>query len=184
VRAILYAVLLQGLGVGCSRHEAVHRTDAGGPPPVAAPVVPRPPPRLSEAALATHARAFFLNRRDVECLTIVDNDGKLCASVEQPGVPLSDAQIQRAVAAAREPPPPGLDTAPWCFEPHHGVVFYDARDEPVAAISVCFECQRESLWPRHGESIDPPISREAEDAFRRLLCDDLALLPCTPPLRR
>jgi hypothetical protein len=180
VRVILCAALL--LGAGCSRRDAVPQMDAGAPAPPTASVAP-PPEKLPSAATATHARAYFFNRRSIDCLGIVDEHDKLCASIEQPGVSLSDAQIRRALAAAREPPP-SVDMEPWCFDPHHGIILYDANDAPVAAISVCFECQRESLWPRRrGEPLDPALPRAAEAAFRRLFCDDLGLSPCAPPPR-
>lgn len=37
--------------------------------------------------------------------------------------------------------------SPVCFEPHHGLVFYDESGDFVAGISICFSCRRYRVFP-------------------------------------
>jgi len=36
-----------------------------------------------------------------------------------------------------------------CFIPRHGFVYYNDKDEPVASVSVCFECEAIRLWSKN-----------------------------------
>lgn len=95
-----------------------------------------------------------------------------------PGVALTPEQLARA-RAAFDAPPPKLDMAPWCFEPHHGIVLYDDAERPVAAIDVCFECERQGAGPAiPGKHDFKPVTLETLAAYRTLFCDELHLLPC------
>ncbi len=33
-----------------------------------------------------------------------------------------------------------------CYIPRHGIVYYDKSDQPVASLSICFECERIGIW--------------------------------------
>lgn len=33
-----------------------------------------------------------------------------------------------------------------CYIPRHGIVYYDKLDQPVASLSICFECERIGIW--------------------------------------
>ena len=35
-----------------------------------------------------------------------------------------------------------------CFIPRHGFVYYNEKDEPVASVSVCFECEAIRVWSK------------------------------------
>lgn len=35
-----------------------------------------------------------------------------------------------------------------CYMPRHGIIYYDENNMPVASLSVCFECDRISLWSK------------------------------------
>jgi len=37
-----------------------------------------------------------------------------------------------------------------CFIPRHGFVYYNEKDEPVASVSVCFECEAVRVWSQKG----------------------------------
>ena len=105
-------------------------------------------PDASSSAVPAFARArvFVFNRKDQPksfCFAILDGRGKLCPTAEEPGVLLSRAQIDAVLRAAAEPPLEP-NTAPLCFDPHHGVVFYDELERPLSALSVCFECERQA----------------------------------------
>lgn len=36
-----------------------------------------------------------------------------------------------------------------CFEPHHGIIFYDKSEKIVGHISICFECNQYRLSPQN-----------------------------------
>lgn len=185
VRHVVFASFTYAVIGGCSRPDATPQE--GGPTTgpsavTAAPSMPRT--RSTLPADFTHARAFVFNRDPLvpPCSSILGEDGSVCRSARLPGVALSQEQMERAVAAFTEAPR-DPDTAPWCFEPHHGIVLYDEAGAPVAAMSVCFECERRSLWvPKarsdHGYA---PLSLHAQREFHRLLCEELQLTPCVEP---
>lgn len=33
-----------------------------------------------------------------------------------------------------------------CYIPRHGIVYYDKSGQPVASLSICFECERIGIW--------------------------------------
>lgn len=35
-----------------------------------------------------------------------------------------------------------------CYMPRHGVVYFDENDQPVASISICFECEEIKMWTK------------------------------------
>lgn len=35
-----------------------------------------------------------------------------------------------------------------CFMPRHGIIYYDSEHQPVASLSICFECDKISVWSR------------------------------------
>jgi hypothetical protein len=177
--ALVLAAATCALACGRPRSEQTRRKDVAPPRASSvAPAPPRPTPTLPTGF--RHARAFVFNRdpKAKLCESILAADGSLCRSAKVPGVALSGEQVERAIAAFGAPPP-DLDTAPWCFEPHHGVVLYDDADRPIAGMSICFECQRAALWPLP-RGLDPQaLSPSSERAFRRLLCEELGLSACS-----
>jgi len=38
-----------------------------------------------------------------------------------------------------------------CFTPRHGLIYFNAKNEPIASISICFECQKIDLFPNQSE---------------------------------
>lgn len=34
-----------------------------------------------------------------------------------------------------------------CFVPRHGLIYFNDKDEPVASVSICFECEKITLYP-------------------------------------
>ncbi len=130
-----------------------------------------------------YARAFEFNRgagTGEFCFSIVDRNGRLCPSAKRPGIGLSYKQADLALEAFAEPTMPEA-TGAWCFEPHHAVVFYNVKDQPIAAMSVCFECDRRNGWhPGQHVGEGPPMATEAVQMFRRLFCTELELEPCGP----
>lgn len=35
-----------------------------------------------------------------------------------------------------------------CFIPRHGIVYFDKNDQPVASLSICFECEAIRMWTK------------------------------------
>lgn len=33
-----------------------------------------------------------------------------------------------------------------CYMPRHGIIYYDSNHQPVASLSICFECDKISVW--------------------------------------
>jgi hypothetical protein len=63
-----------------------------------------------------------------------------------PGVVLSPSQVQRLLGDVTVAKP--LDDRKPCYVPHHAFVFYDAADQPVATLEICFTCRRFDATPR------------------------------------
>ncbi|MEZ4307631.1 MAG: hypothetical protein R3F14_06245 [Polyangiaceae bacterium] len=135
----------------------------------------------SRAPGFARARAYVFNRdpKVRPCDAIVREDGTLCPSAQLPGTLLSEEQAAHVIAVF-EGPPRGLDTAPWCFDPHHGVVLYDDADVAVAAMSICFERERQDLWLREGHAgaRGTPLSVRALTEFDKVFCGELGMTPC------
>jgi hypothetical protein len=47
-----------------------------------------------------------------------------------------------------------------CFMPRHGIIYYDSEHLPVASLSICFECDKISVWSR-----EPILFKENYDHF-------------------
>ncbi len=73
-------------------------------------------------------------------------DGQLSRTViNKAGARLSASQVQRLLKATTGKHP--FVTHAMCFNPHHGFVFYDAANKPVAWVEVCFECSNIEYSP-------------------------------------
>ena len=68
---------------------------------------------------------------------IIDQEGKLAGNIKKQ-VELTKEQVTRLTNALCDSTTYGGDRAA-CFEPHFGIVFYQA-DKPVAHISICLDC--------------------------------------------
>jgi len=44
-----------------------------------------------------------------------------------------------------------------CFIARHGVIFYNSKHEPVASMSICFECERLTTWDNDSSYYDEKI---------------------------
>lgn len=45
-----------------------------------------------------------------------------------------------------------------CFIPRHGLVYFDKNDDPVASLSICFECGGIRMWTKSKGKIKPKTS--------------------------
>lgn len=60
-----------------------------------------------------------------------------------------------------------------CYIPRHGIVYFNWDNEPVASISICFECQRMVLWsskdlPDFPDMVSEKEVAKAEQQFLQL----------------
>ncbi len=70
-----------------------------------------------------------------------------------------------------------------CIFPRHAIVFFDARDEPIASVDVCFECDGILVWPDYETKdaeayADPAFMKAYKNAlaqFETLFGHELAL---------
>lgn len=53
-----------------------------------------------------------------------------------------------------------------CFIPRHGIIFYDAKRNPIGAISVCFECEGIRIWPV--KEVEMPKKMKEKKALKQL----------------
>jgi hypothetical protein len=125
-------------------------------------------------------RGFAFNRGKKgrpDCHTPLNKDGTLCKSVEKPGVVLNAAQQKRLLALLGTRKTFG-DGETKCFIPHHGFVFYDKEDKPVAQVSICFLCAGLRASPRlPAQPKNPRYSGLGEAGMKNLrqLCADVGL---------
>lgn len=78
----------------------------------------------------------------------VYKDGVYAASKLGNGHVLSEKfheKLQTALARGADELIMGLSK---CFMPRHGIIYYDENDHPVASLSICFECEKISVWSK------------------------------------
>lgn len=128
------------LKTACAAASSIFLTNCAGTKPAAsgAPVAwPRAPFKTVRAFAydceAEHGVSFFQKGRM--------HKGVLNA----PGAVLSPSQVQRLLADVTKGEP--LDDRKPCYVPHHAFVFYDAADQPVATLEICFTCRRFQATP-------------------------------------
>lgn len=55
-----------------------------------------------------------------------------------------------------------------CFIPRHGLVYFDENDEPVASLSICFECEGIRMWTKSNGKIKAKSKGSIERAESQL----------------
>ena len=119
-----------------------------------------------------HARAYAYNLVPAgpgHALRVWDGSGWSSDIVQT--LPL-DAE-QAALALELTHRTQGEVRASKCAFPRHAVVFFDAQDEPVASVNVCFECSDILVWPPYFADEEAAAQRmaqqvvtgEGDDAF-------------------
>lgn len=128
-------------------------------------------------------------------------DGRINESVVDPeGTVLTEAQIQRLIAALAGPHVEHPTAR--CFNPRHAFVFYDGTRQPVAVVDICFECLGALTHPEGARSpydfpalaelcaeLELPAAPDARfrgwfDDFRRSFAREMTLRPAEPRARR
>lgn len=90
--------------------------------------------------------AYFVRHPLIE-EEIIEN-GKLNAKLDSSNVvTLSSAQIRKVNRILTKRDRPGEYSVMECFLPRHGLVFWDEKRNPIAWVSVCFECNQIKASP-------------------------------------
>jgi hypothetical protein len=137
-------------------------------------------PGLAFAKVRAFAFDLAVSGRPV-CPAPLDEDGTLCSTVKRPGVELSEPQTKKLVELLKQPSTFGGGSA--CFLPHHGFVFYDESDTPIAELSYCLLCEMAIAHPAipqakaGGEGAGFGLSEKGNEALREL-CNELGLPKC------
>lgn len=114
------------------------------------------------------------------CRHPLREDGGPCKTVVWPGAELSAEQTGRLLKLLKSKSSYTKELAN-CFNPHHGFVFYDAHDVPVAYVSACFICENAIARPRIAEAqpyADYYGFTKATVGELRALCTELGLPKC------
>lgn len=109
-----------------------------------------PPSKQWEVPEYVYARLYVYNLDHEEGSII--SEGKLNPSV----VPLTEKELsymecRQIIEAISDPP---YVEQNMCFVPHHGVVFYDESDQPVAWASICLMCKVVETVPASNDVAD------------------------------
>lgn len=97
----------------------------------------------------SYAKLYFFNL-DLEQPNLMDyriyDGGRYAASKMGSGMYLGE-DIQKKISFALKD---GIDELNMglssCFTPRHGIIYYNDFHEPVASLSICFECDKISVW--------------------------------------
>jgi hypothetical protein len=46
-----------------------------------------------------------------------------------------------------------------CYLPHHGIIYYNERQEPVASLSICFACDQIKIWSKETITFNEDYSK-------------------------
>ena len=55
-----------------------------------------------------------------------------------------------------------------CFIPRHGVVYFNKENEPIASISICFECEAIRLWTKKQGKIDSKNKKTSKNVEQKM----------------
>jgi len=100
----------------------------------------------------------------------VVKDGKLDKTVVGEGVRLTDKQLKLVLETTNSEIGGLIEGLSKTYIPHHGIVFYNQADKPVAYITICFDCEAlrvrpEVPMPKQGRELTEP---EINDLLQKL----------------
>jgi hypothetical protein len=99
-------------------------------------------------------RAYLYNLEGEQAAPILAQ-GKLNASVWNPkGVALNKAQIAKVLEAVVDYHPTGLVPSANCYQPRHGLVYYDSNHTPIGFVEICFSCRGSRTSPEYPGPVD------------------------------
>ncbi|MDP0492035.1 MAG: hypothetical protein Q7Q71_13385 [Verrucomicrobiota bacterium JB023] len=95
---------------------------------------------------ATYAKVFLFDYRKDERFRPLLKDGKLHSGVVPKFTKRLSAEQYEVLTKAVTGKHPE-NGASLCHWPHHGFVFYNAKDEPVSQLDICFLCGTKTFNP-------------------------------------
>lgn len=117
------------------------------------PDLKKPKPKSWPFVPWSYAKAYTYNFADspANILEVVDAKGTWNTRLRSEQL-ISDAQTVRAAALVGQTQ--GTFETTKCTVPRHAVVLFDRNDKPVAAASVCFDCEGILVWPDYDRPED------------------------------
>lgn len=94
----------------------------------------------------SYAKAFLYGL-EKESGLIIKNGELNATTVDTSGIRLDSIQSIQVIQVVSGNSTGTQDEPNMCFIPHHGIVFYNEKDEPVAHISICFYCETKYAYP-------------------------------------
>lgn len=94
----------------------------------------------------SYAKAFLYGLEKNPGL-IIENDELNSTTLDKSGIRLDSIQAIRVIQVVSGISNGTQDEPNMCFIPHHGIVFYNENNEPIAHISICFYCETKYTYP-------------------------------------
>ncbi len=107
----------------------------------------------------TTVKAYLYNCDSInyDSLLIIINGDLNSGVIPDSGKVLNIIQINQLIAFITSEPDNNNLKETFCFIPHHGIVFFNSDGKPVAALSICFNCDNMQVYPAantKGKSLD------------------------------
>jgi hypothetical protein len=99
-------------------------------------------------------------------------NGQLDSTVTGAGILLTPPQVGKVLEVTNKNIGGLIVGLSKSYIPHHGIVFYDNTNQPVAYITLCFDCETLRVFP---EIPFKPIARELSEKKIKKLLDILAI---------
>lgn len=103
-------------------------------------------------------------------------DGIYAASKLGNGILVSDEfheELRGALARGVDELIMGLSK---CYLPRHGIIYYDENHNPVASLSICFECDKINIWTKKGYKFSEDYEKFDYDKAEKQMSDMAELL--------
>lgn len=98
---------------------------------------------------------------------------KLDPTVVGEGILLNQKQVETLAALTNKDIQGLIEGLSKSYIPHHGFVFYDKDNQPIAYITLCFDCEAIRVWPEIRESTNKKSTTELSDKEVKVLLDIL-----------
>jgi hypothetical protein len=95
----------------------------------------------------SYAKAFLYGL-EKESGLIIKNGELNATTLDTSGIRLDSIQSIQVIQVVSGNSTGTQDEPNMCFIPHHGIVFYNENNEPIAHISICFYCETKYTYPK------------------------------------
>jgi hypothetical protein len=94
------------------------------------------------------AKAYLYGLGEDMAGDIIENGHLNLTVTDTIGVSLTNEQVDKVISVATEKNSGEIEEPRECFIPHHGIVFYDIGNKPLASVTICFYCGRMKFIPK------------------------------------